>query len=145
MSAITGRLLPTLSPSFCVSSSISRRRPASTTVKPTLISASAAARPTPVPAPVTTAILFATSVIVSSPLLIAVRSAFWFHVLFVGRSRNVLMRRAQSCGPSRAQVVEIRFAGLDAMIEVGFANVVPYDQHVNRKADAEVGTHRGIH
>ena len=63
MSAETGRLLPTLSPSFWVSCSISMRRPASTTVKPAFISASDAARPTPVPAPVTTAILFAASVI----------------------------------------------------------------------------------
>src|ERR1700755_922889 len=58
MSATTGRLLPTLSPSFWVSSSLSVRRPASTTVKPAFISASDAARPTPDPAPVTTAILF---------------------------------------------------------------------------------------
>src|SRR5204862_166732 len=63
MSADTHRLLPTLSPSFLVSSSISMRRPASTTVKPAFISASDAARPTPVPAPVTIAILFVASAI----------------------------------------------------------------------------------
>src|SRR6266403_876218 len=58
ISAETGRLLPTFSPSFLVSSSLSMRRPASTTVNPAFISASDAARPTPVPAPVTRAILF---------------------------------------------------------------------------------------
>src|SRR6476646_11560633 len=58
MSAETHRLLSILSPSFCVSCSLSTRRPASTTVNPAFISASDAARPTPVPAPVTRAILF---------------------------------------------------------------------------------------
>src|SRR6478609_6161665 len=56
MSAVTHRLLPA-GPSFAVSSSMSSRRPTSTTVKPAFINASDAARPTPVPAPVTSAIL----------------------------------------------------------------------------------------
>src|SRR3954468_23667124 len=114
MSAETHRLLPTLSPSFLVSSSISMRRPASTTVKPAFISASDAARPTPVPAPVTIAILFAASAIVSLPFLF-----FGFCFGLVGWSRDVLMRRAQRRRPARAQIVEIGFAGLDAVIEIG--------------------------
>jgi hypothetical protein len=44
--------------SAAVSSSISRRRPASTTANPTSSSASADARPMPLPAPVMTAIFF---------------------------------------------------------------------------------------
>src|SRR5262244_99537 len=108
MSAATGRLLPALSPSFWVSSSLSIRLPASTTVKPTRISASDAARPTPVPAPVTTAILFAVSAIVSSLLLlVSSRLVLHFRFLLVGRSRNILMRGAQGRRPARAQVVEI--------------------------------------
>ena len=74
MSAETARLLPTLSPSFLVSSSFSMRRPASTTVKPAFISASDAARPTPVPAPVTTAILFFASAICFLPVIFWLRS-----------------------------------------------------------------------
>src|ERR1700675_329883 len=126
MSAETGRLLPTLSPSFWVSCSISRRRPASTTVKPAFISASDAARPTPVPAPVTTAILFAASAIVSSP------SVFCFCFGLVGWSRNILVRRAQRRRPARAQVVEIGLACLDAVIEIGVADVGAHHQHVYR-------------
>src|ERR1700750_1153893 len=125
MSADTHRLLTTLSPSFLVSSSISMRRPASTTVKPAFISASDAARPTPVPAPVTIAILFVASAIVSSP------SVFWFCFRFVGWSWNILVRRAQRRRPARTQVVEIRLAGLDAVIEVGLAGVRPHHQHVD--------------
>src|SRR4029079_15417548 len=139
MSADTHMLLPTLSPSFLVSSSISMRRPASTTVKPAFISASEAARPTPVPAPVTIAILFAASVIVSSP------SVFCFCFGLVGWSWNILMRRAQRCRPARTQIVEIRLPPLDAVIEIGLANVGAHHQHVDRQADAEIGAHRGIH
>src|SRR4051794_18277610 len=74
MSAVTGKLLPTLSPSFFVSSSISRRRPASTTVNPAFISASDAARPTPVPAPVTIAIFSAASAILfPAPVILRLR------------------------------------------------------------------------
>src|SRR5256885_13091161 len=113
MSAETGRLLPTLSPSFCVSCSFSMRRPASTTVKPAFISASDAARPTPVPAPVTTAILFAASVIVSCLLFLA-WLGFCLRFGLVGRPWDVLMRRAQGRRPARAQIVEIGLAGLDA-------------------------------
>src|SRR5258706_11511167 len=65
ISAETGRLLPRFSPSFLVSSSLSTRRPASTTVNPAFISASDAARPTPVPAPATRAILFPAWVVFS--------------------------------------------------------------------------------
>src|SRR6201989_1167576 len=125
MSAETHRLLPTLSPSFLVSSSLPMRRPASTTVKPAFISASDAARPTPVPAPVTIAILFVASAIVSSP------SVFWFCFGFVGWSWNILVRRAQRRRPARTQVVEIGLAGLDAVIEVGLAGVRPHHQHVD--------------
>src|SRR4051812_28293843 len=139
MSADTHRLLPTLSPSFLVSSSISMRRPASTTVKPAFISASDAARPTPVPAPVTTAILFAASVMVSSPLL------FCFCFRFVGWSWDVLVRRAQRRRPARTQIVEIGLAGLDAVVEIGLAGVRAHHQHVDRQADAEIGAHRRIH
>src|ERR1700733_11474401 len=64
MSEDTARLLPG-TPRLDVSSSLSTRRPASTTVNPDFINASEAARPTPVPAPVTMAILFLGSVIVS--------------------------------------------------------------------------------
>src|ERR1700754_1343977 len=135
MSATTGRLLPMLSPSFCVSSSISLRRPASTTVKPAFISASDAARPTPVPAPVTTAILFAASDIVSS------FSVFCFCFGLVGWSRNILVCRAQCRRPARAQIVEVRLAGFDAVVEIGFAGVGAHDKHVDRQADAEVGAH----
>src|SRR5207237_9841178 len=87
MSAETHRLLPTLSPSFFVSSSISIRRPTSTTVKPAFISASDAARPTPVPAPVTSAILLVASgiwfprpylVFASVSVLYGGRGIFWF-------------------------------------------------------------------
>src|SRR3954451_11428745 len=133
MSADTHRLLPTLSPSFLVSSSISMRRPASTTVKPAFISASDAARPTPVPAPVTIAILFVASAIVSSPLL------FCFCFGFVGWSWNILVCRAERRRPARAQVVEIGLAGLDAVVEVALAGIRPHHQHVDRQGDAEVG------
>src|SRR6476620_1780119 len=139
MSAETHRLLPTLSPSFLVSSSISRRRPASTTVKPAFISASDAARPTPVPAPVTIALLLVASAIVSSPLL------FCFCFGFVGWSWNILVRCAQRRRPARAQVVEIGLTRLDAMVEVGLAGIRPHHQHVDRQADAEVGAHGRIH
>src|SRR5712672_3415656 len=139
MSADTHRLLPTLSPSFLVSSSISMRRPASTTVKPAFISASDAARPTPVPAPVTIAILFAASAIDSSP------SVFWFCFGFVGWSWNILMRRAQRRRPARTQIVKIGLASLDAVIEIGIADVGTHHQHVDRKTDAEIGAHRRIH
>src|SRR5713226_1400126 len=139
MSAETARLLPTLSPSFLVSSSFSMRRPASTTVKPAFISASDAARPTPVPAPVTTAILFPALVICFPPL------CFSFCFCLVGWSRNILMRRAQRRRPARAQIVEIRFACLDAVIEIGVADVGAHHQHVDRQTDAEIGAHRRIH
>src|SRR5258707_14177615 len=66
-------LLP-LPPSFLVSSSLSVRRPASTTVNPAFINASDAARPTPVPAPVTTAILFPALVIWFPPSMFLVLS-----------------------------------------------------------------------
>src|ERR1700758_5152312 len=108
MSEGTARLLPE-PPSFAVSSSLSRRRPASTTVNPAPISASDAARPTPVPAPVTTAILFFASVICFLPFL-----GFWFCFGLVGRSWDILVRRAQRRRPARPQIVEIRLAGLDA-------------------------------
>src|SRR5437764_9420693 len=139
MSADTQKLLPTLSPSFLVSSSICMRRPPSTTVKPAFISARDAARPTPVPAPVTIAILFAASAIVSSP------SVFCFCLGLVGWSWNILMRRAQCRRAARAQIVEIGFAGLDPVIEIGLAGIRAHHQHVDRQADAEVGTHRRIH
>src|SRR5216117_2107014 len=135
MSADTHMLLPTLSPSFLVSSSISMRRPASTTVKPAFISASDAARPTPVPAPVTIAILFVASAICSSP------SVFCFCFGFVGWSRNILVRRAQGRRPARAQVVEVRLARLDAVVEIGLAGIRAHHKHVDRQADAEVGPH----
>src|SRR3989441_6068291 len=139
MSADTHRLLPTLSPSFLVSSSISMRRPASTTVKPAFISASDAARPTPVPAPVTIAIFSFASAISFIPLL------FCFCFALVGWSRNILVRRAQSRRPARAQIVEIRLAGLDAVIEVGLAGVRAHHQYVDRQANAEIGAHGRIH
>src|SRR3977135_3036391 len=140
MSAETGRLLPTLSPSFLVSSSISMRRPASTTVKPAFISASDAARPTPVPAPVTTAILFAASAIGFLALLFL---GFCFGL--VGWSRDVLMRRAQRRRPARTQIVEIGFARLDAGIATGTAGIRADHQHVDRQTDAEIGAHGRIH
>src|ERR1700689_5964288 len=119
MSAETGRLLPMLSPSFWVSCSFSRRRPASTTVKPALISASDAARPTPVPAPVATAVLFAASVICFL--------AFAFlGFCLVGWSWNILMRRAQRRRPARPQIVEIRLPPLDAGVVIGLADGVLY-------------------
>src|SRR5260370_38886950 len=136
MSAETARLLPTLSPSFLVSSSFSMRRPASTTVKPAFISASDAARPTPVPAPVTTAILLFASVICFLPL------CFSFCFALVGWSWNILMRSAQRRRPARPQIVKIRFAGFDAVIEIGVADVVAHHQHVDRQPDAEIGAHR---
>src|SRR3954453_1949376 len=139
MSAETHRLLPTLSPSFFVSSSISMRRPASTTGKPGFISASDAARPTPVPAPVRTAILLVASAIVSSPLFLR------FCFGFVGWSWNILVRRAQRRRPARTQVVEIRLARLDAVVEVGLAGIAAHHQHVDRQPDAEVGAHGRIH
>src|SRR6478672_4188674 len=139
MSADTHRLLPTLSPSFLVSSSISIRRPASTTVKPAFISASEAARPTPVPAPVTIAILLIASAIVSSP------SVFCFCFGFVGWSWNILMCGAQGRRPARAQVVEIGLAGLDAMVQIGLAGIRAHHQHVDRQAHAEIGAHGRIH
>src|SRR5215813_13093216 len=142
MSATTGRLWPTLSPSFWVSSSISLRRPASTTVKPALINASDAARPTPVPAPVTTAILFAASAIVSSPCCWL---SFCFRFRLVGRPRDVLMRGAQRRRPARTQVVEIGLAGLDAVVEVGVAGVGTHAQDVDRQANPEIGAHRRVH
>src|SRR5215472_18526479 len=143
MSATTGRLWPTLSPSFWVSSSISLRRPASTTVKPTRINASDAARPTPVPAPVTTAILFVASAIVSSPYCCWLPFSFRFRL--VGRPRDVLVRRAQRRRPARAQIVEIGFAGLDAVIEIGIANVGAHYKYVDRQAHAEIGAHGRVH
>src|SRR5437660_1522964 len=124
MSAETQRLLPTLSPSFLVSSSISMRRPASTTVKPAFISASDAARPTPVPAPVTTAIFCFASAICFLALF-----GLCFGFGLVGWSWNILVRRAQRRRPARAQIVEIGFARLDAMIEVGLAGIRPHHQH----------------
>src|SRR5512146_1555869 len=108
MSAVTQRLFPA-GPSFAVSSSMSSRRPASTTVKPAFISASEAARPTPVPAPVTRAIFFA-SLIVSCLFLL---SGFRFFFVLVGRPRDVLVCRAQRRRPARAQIVEIGLARLD--------------------------------
>src|ERR1700731_4470234 len=139
MSAETGRLLPTLSPSFWVSSSFSMRRPARTTVKPAFISASDAARPTPVPAPVTTAILLFASVICFLPL------CFSFCFGLVGWSWDILMRRAQRRRPARTQIVEIGFARLDAVIEIGLAGVRAHHQDVDRQADAEIGAHGRIH
>src|SRR6266481_6341603 len=136
MSEETARLLP-LPPSLAVSSSLSSRRPASTTVKPALISASDAARPTPVPAPFTIAILFFVSVIYFLPF-----SSFWFCFSFVGGSWNILMRRAQRRRPARPQIVEVRLARFDAVIEIGVADVVSHHQHVDRQADAEIGAHR---
>src|ERR1700737_3753961 len=139
MSAETGRLLPKLSPSFLVSSSLSRRRPASTTVNPAFISASDAARPTPVPAPVTTAILFPASVICFLPL------CTWLAFGLVGWSWNILMRGAQGRRPARTQIVKIRLARLDAVIEIGVTDVRSHHQHVDRQTDAEIGAHRRIH
>src|SRR5438874_7122546 len=139
MSAETQRLLLTLSPSFFVSSSISMRRPASTTVKPAFISASDAARPTPVPAPVTIAIFSFASAISFIPLL------FCFCFALVGWSRNILVRRAQRRRPARAQVVEVRLAGLDAVVEIGLAGIRPHHQNVDREANAEIGPHGRIH
>src|SRR5258706_1207621 len=139
ISAETGRLLPRFSPSFLVSSSLSTRRPASTTVNPAFISASDAARPTPVPAPVTRAILFPAWVICFPPL------CFWFCLTLVGGSWNILMRRAQRRRPSRAQIVKIRLARLDAGIEIGVSDVVAHHQPVDRQAHAENGAHRLIH
>src|SRR5450432_3211544 len=140
MSAETQRLLPTLSPSFLVSSSISMRRPASTTVKPEFISASDAARPTPVPAPVTTAILFAASVICFLPLMFLVLG-----FCLVGWSWNILVRRAQRRRPARTQIVKIRLAGFDTVVEIGVADVRAHHQHVDRQTDAEIGAHRRVH
>src|SRR4029078_6095429 len=94
---------------------ICRRGRAAPRVNPQLISASDAARPTPVPAPVTIAILLVASAIVSSP------SVFCFCFGFVGWSWNILVRRAQLRRPARAQIVEIRLAGRDAVGEVGLA------------------------
>src|SRR3979409_854999 len=133
MSAETGRLLPVLPPSFWVSCSISMRRPASTTVKPAFISASDAARPTPVPAPVTTAILFAASAIGFLALLFL---GFCFGL--VGWSRDVLMRRAQRRRPARTQIVEIGFARLDAVIEIGVADAGATTQHVDGRGRGRV-------
>src|ERR1019366_5335941 len=130
MSAETGRLLPTLSPSFLVSSSFSMRRPASTTVKPAFINASDAARPTPVPAPVTTAILFAASVICFLP--------FMFLVMFL-LCRVVLecSDAPRAAPPTSANADrENRLARLDAVIEVGVADVRSHHQHVDRQTDA---------
>src|SRR5947209_7553837 len=143
MSAETARLLPILSPSFEVSSSISLRRPASTTVNPAFISASDAARPTPVPAPVTTAILFVASAIVSSPYCRWL--PFRFRLRLVRRPRNVLMRGAQRRRPARAQVVEIGLAGLDAVVEIGLAGIVAHHKHVDRQPDPEIAAHRRVH
>src|SRR6516162_10355732 len=137
MSAGTARLLPA-TPSFCVSSSLSSRRPVSTTVKPAFISASEAARPTPVPAPVTTAILFLGSLIFSCLLRFRCFS-------LVGRSWDILVRRAQRRRPARAQIVKIRLAGFDAVIEVGLANIAAHHQHVDRQADPEIGAHGRVH
>src|SRR6516165_3802866 len=137
MSAVTGKLLPMLSPSFCVSCSISRRRPTSTTVKPAFISASAAARPTPVPAPVTIAIFCAASVIGFSFSVLLLGFGF----SLVGRQRNVPMRRPQRRRPARAQIVVIGLAGLDAVVEIGIADVGAHHQHVDRQTDAEIGAH----
>src|SRR5712672_55668 len=123
MSAETARLLPTLSPSFLVSSSISMRRPASTTVKPAFISASDAARPTPVPAPVTTAILFFASVICVPLVMVWVLRSCRAVVEYSGAQR----RR-----PARAQIVKIRLARLDAVIEIGLAHIRSHYQHVDR-------------
>src|SRR5258706_3483027 len=139
ISAETGRLLPRFSPSFLVSSSLSTRRPASTAVNPAFISASDAARPTPVPAPVTRAILFPAWVICFPPL------CSWFCLTLVGGSWNILMRRAQRRRPARAQIVKIRLAPLDAVIEIGVADVVSHPQHVDRQAHAEIGAHRWSH
>src|SRR6476660_2300314 len=140
ISAETARLLPTLSPSFLVSSSFSMRRPASTTVNPAFMSASDAARPTPVPAPVTTAILFPAWVILFPAFL-----SFSFAFRLVGWSWNILVRRAQRRRPARAQIVKIRLAGFDAVIEIGVADVRTHHQHVDRQPDAEIGAHRRIH
>src|SRR5436190_18413825 len=139
ISAETGRLLPRFSPSFLVSSSLSMRRPASTTVNPAFISASDAARPTPVPAPVTTAILLLASVICFPPLCLS------FCFSFVGWSWNILMRRAQRRRPARAQIVKIRLARLNAVVEIGVADLVSHHQNVNRQTDAKVGAHGRIH
>src|SRR5689334_19915267 len=97
------------------SSSLSRRRPASTTVKPAFISASAEARPIPLPAPVTIAIFSA-----MRPLdeTVACRS-----LRPVGRTRDVLMRGAQRRRPALAQVVVVGLARLDAIDEVGVERV----------------------
>src|SRR4030095_4728972 len=132
ISAETARPLPKFSPSFLVSSSLSTRRPASTPVNPAVISASDAAPQTPVPAPVTRAILFPAWVIWFPPL------CFCFGLTLVGWSWNILMRRAQRRRPARAQIVKIRLARFNAVIEIGVADVVAHHQHIDRQADAEI-------
>ena len=46
---------------------------------------------------------------------------------------------------SDAQIVKIRLARLDAVIEIGVADVGAHHQHVDRQADAEIGAHRRVH
>ncbi len=55
------------------------------------------------------------------------------------------MRRAQRRRPARAQVVEIGFAGFDAVVQLRIADVRPHHQDVDGHADAEVGAHGRIH
>src|SRR3954469_15310644 len=95
MSAETGRLLPTEAPSFWVSSSLSSRRPASTTVKPDLINASDAARPTPVPAPVTIAIFSAASAMLFFPVVDC--SDFHPHFVMPGLDPGIHPSSEDSC------------------------------------------------
>ena len=95
MSAGTARLLPpAFAPSAATSSSLSLRRPASTTVKPAFISASAAARPTPVPAPVTSAIFGVDAMMLSSPDSLNSR-AWW---------RKLVLRRNGACRSARLRL-----------------------------------------
>src|ERR1700684_4079054 len=133
MSAETARLLPTFSPSLLVSCSISMRRPASTTGKP------AALRRRHAPHRSQSLLCFLPRSL--APALLC----FWFYFCLVGWPWNVLMRRAQRRRPARAQIVKIRLAGLDAVIEIGLADIGAHHQHVDRQADADIGPHRRIH
>ena len=45
---------------------------------------------------------------------------------------------AQRCRPARTQIVKIRLARLNAVVEIGVTDLVSHHQNVNRQTDAKV-------
>jgi hypothetical protein len=62
----------------------------------------------------------------------------------VGRARNGGVGCPQRRRPALAQIVEIGLARLDAVVDLGVADIAAGDENVEREADAEIRSHSGI-